>query len=103
MLSLVGCPVQEIVEQVEAMRRQHADHPHKALIVRLLFILTRCSRLLISGERSNPVPLATVGLNRHAHCMPVSIDDVAQQDMAYCSHSISVPVLLSCGTPMPTR
>ena len=47
------CCLQEIVDQVEAMRRGNAGHPHKALIVRLLFILTRCSRLLVMGAICN--------------------------------------------------
>ena len=41
--------VQETVDRVDQLRRKHTASPHKALIVRLLFILTRCSRLLLSG------------------------------------------------------
>ena len=48
---------QELVDDVDQMRRKHMASAHKALVMRLLFILTRCSRLLLSGECQTPIML----------------------------------------------
>ena len=35
---------------LQVMRKQCSISSHKALVTRLLFILTRCSRLVLTGE-----------------------------------------------------
>eukprot|EP00887_Chlorella_sp_A99_P007617 scaffold20.g7617.t1 len=42
--------IQAIVDQLEELRRGCASRSHKALATRLLFILTRCSRLVLSED-----------------------------------------------------
>ena len=42
--------IQEVVDELGEVRRKCALPGHKALVTRLLFILTRCSRLVLSGE-----------------------------------------------------
>ena len=41
--------IQEVVDELGEVRRKCALPGHKALVTRLLFILTRCSRLVLSG------------------------------------------------------
>jgi hypothetical protein len=41
--------VQHIVDELEDMRTQCTDRGHKAHVTRLLFIITRCSRLVLTG------------------------------------------------------
>lgn len=42
--------IQEVVDELGEVRRKCMLPGHKALVTRLLFILTRCSRLVLSGE-----------------------------------------------------
>ena len=41
--------VQDVVDELEDMRCQCHVSSHKALVTRLLFIVTRCSRLVLTG------------------------------------------------------
>lgn len=41
--------VQDLVDELEEMRGQYRLTAHKALVTRLLFIITRCSRLVLTG------------------------------------------------------
>ena len=49
--------VQDVVDELEEMRCQCRVSSHKALVTRLLFIITRCSRLVLTGA----CPLVSVG------------------------------------------
>ena len=40
---------QDMVDQLEELRRRCAEAAHRAPITRLLFIITRCSRLVFTG------------------------------------------------------
>ncbi|KAK9828880.1 hypothetical protein WJX72_002570 [[Myrmecia] bisecta] len=44
--------IQDVVDELEEMRRRCTINVHKALVTRLLFILTRCSRLVMTEEPS---------------------------------------------------
>ncbi len=46
--------VQEVVDELGEVRRKCAAPAHKALVTRLLFVLTRCSRLVLSGAARGP-------------------------------------------------
>jgi len=48
--------VQEVVDELGEVRRKCAAPAHKALVTRLLFVLTRCSRLVLSGAARGPSP-----------------------------------------------
>lgn len=39
---------------MQIMRKHCDSHSHKALVTRLLFILTRCSRLVVTGKPPPP-------------------------------------------------
>ena len=49
--------VQEVVDELGEVRRKCALPAHKALVTRLLFVLTRCSRLELSGAARAGPPL----------------------------------------------
>jgi hypothetical protein len=42
--------VQDLVDELEEMRRECSNMIHKAHVTRLMFIITRCSRLVLTGE-----------------------------------------------------
>ena len=42
--------VQDLVDELEEIRGQCPVTSHKALVTRLLFIVTRCSRLVLTGS-----------------------------------------------------
>jgi len=41
---------QDMVDELEELRRRCSQPAHRARITRLLFIITRCSRLVFTGE-----------------------------------------------------
>ena len=41
--------VQDLVDELEEMRRECSNNTHKAHVTRLMFIITRCSRLVVTG------------------------------------------------------
>ena len=43
---------QDMVDELEELRRRCAAPAHRARITRLLFIVTRCSRLVFTGAQS---------------------------------------------------
>lgn len=45
---------QDMVDQLEELRRRCAVAAHRAPITRLLFIITRCSRLVFTGPLQPP-------------------------------------------------
>ncbi|CAL8463108.1 g2642 [Coccomyxa elongata] len=45
--------VQDLVDELEEMRRECSNNTHKAHVTRLMFIITRCSRLVLTEEASN--------------------------------------------------
>ena len=46
---------QDMVDELEELRRRCAEPTHRASITRLLFIITRCSRLVFTGvQRALP-------------------------------------------------
>ncbi|KAK9837105.1 hypothetical protein WJX81_003071 [Elliptochloris bilobata] len=51
--------IQEVVDELGEVRRKCVLPGHKALVTRLLFILTRCSRLVLSEDASSSELLAT--------------------------------------------
>lgn len=42
--------VQDLVDELEEMRRECSNNTHKAHVTRLMFIITRCSRLVLTGK-----------------------------------------------------
>ena len=53
--------VQDVVDELEDMRCQCHVSSHKALVTRLLFIVTRCSRLVLTGMYYVAVAMSALG------------------------------------------
>ena len=65
--------VQDLVDELEEMRRECSIMIHKGHVTRLLFIITRCSRLVLTGEAptlaSSCLPCVWIMLHDNHTCL----------------------------------